>query len=167
MSLVEHARRELELSGQTAEDPVYAASIVSAVEAFASYGHSGGSAGIAVEQLCRLLRFQTLSPITSDPGAWMDQSEVSGTPLWQNVRDPAVFSTDGGKTWNDVRDRGEAAAGPLTSYAAAQEAMDALHEARACTEAVRARALVEVAKTYLGVADLPAVVRNSRPAQRD
>ena len=29
-TLVEHARRELELSGQTAEDPSYAASIVAA-----------------------------------------------------------------------------------------------------------------------------------------
>ena len=49
-SLVEHAKRELELCGQTAEDPAYAASIVAAVEAFASYGHSGGSASVAIEQ---------------------------------------------------------------------------------------------------------------------
>ena len=43
MTLVEHAKRELELLGQTAEDPAYAASIVAAVAAFSSYGHSGGS----------------------------------------------------------------------------------------------------------------------------
>ena len=99
MSLAEHARRELELSGQYAEDPEYSESIIKAVEAFASYGHSGGSAAIAREQLHALLGFKTLSPLTSDPAEWEDRSEISGTPLWQNRRDHAVFSTDGGKTW--------------------------------------------------------------------
>jgi hypothetical protein len=99
MSLVEHARRELELSGQYAEDSAYSESIIKAVEAFASYGHSGASAAIAREQLYALLGFKTLSPLTSDPADWIDQSDRSGTPLWQNKRDHAVFSTDGGATW--------------------------------------------------------------------
>ena len=99
MSLAEHARRELELCGQYAEDPEYSESIIKAVEAFASYGHSGGSAMIAREQFHALLAFKTLSPLTSDPAEWTDQSESSGYPLWQNKRDPAVFSADGGKTW--------------------------------------------------------------------
>jgi hypothetical protein len=99
MSLAEHARHELELCGQYAEDPEYSESIIKAVEAFASYGHSGGSAMIAREQLHALLGFKALSPLTSDPAEWEDRSEVSGTPMWQNRRDPAVFSTDGGKTW--------------------------------------------------------------------
>lgn len=107
MSLVEHAQRELELSGQTAEDPGYAASLVAAVAAFASYGHSGGSAGIAIEQLHALLQFRTLSPLTSDPAEWFDQSEISGAPLWQNLRDSAAFSRDGGQTWYFVDDRAE------------------------------------------------------------
>lgn len=105
MSLVEHAKRELELSGQWAEDPAYAQSIVSTVAAFASYGHSGGSAGVAIEQLHRLLQFRTLSPITSDPEEWFDQSGISSSPLWQNLRDSAAFSKDGGKTWYYVDDR--------------------------------------------------------------
>ena len=104
-TLVEHARRELELSGQTAEDPSYAASIVAAVAAFASYGHSGGSAEVAIEQLHDLLRFRPLSPLTSDPDEWFDQGEISGTPLWQNRRDSAAFSRDGGQTWYFVDDR--------------------------------------------------------------
>jgi hypothetical protein len=99
MSLEEHARRELELCGQYAEDPEYSESIIRAVREFASYGHSGGSAGVAREQLHALLAFKTLSPITSDPGEWIDQSEVSRTPIWQNRRDPSYFSTDAGKTW--------------------------------------------------------------------
>lgn len=46
MSLVEHARRELELCGQYAEDPEYSESLIRAVEAFTSFGHSGGSAAV-------------------------------------------------------------------------------------------------------------------------
>jgi hypothetical protein len=108
MSLVDHARRELELSGQTAEDPGYAASIIAAVEAFASYGHSGGSAMVAIEQLHILLQHRTLSPLTSDPAEWEDRSKISSTPLWQNRRDPAAMSTDGGQDWFYVDKRGAA-----------------------------------------------------------
>lgn len=99
MSLVEHARRELELCGQTAEDPGHAASVVAAVAAFASYGHSGGSAELAVEQLHRLLRQEALSPLTDDPAEWEDRTEMSGTPWWQNVRDGRAHSHDGGRTY--------------------------------------------------------------------
>ena len=105
MSLVEHATRELELCGQTAEDPGYAASLVAAVAAFASYGHSGGSAAVAVEQLHELLRFRTLSQLTSDHDEWEDRSEISTSPLWQNRRDSAAFSRDGGQSWYFVDDR--------------------------------------------------------------
>jgi hypothetical protein len=107
MTLVEHATRELELCGQTAEDPEYAASIIAAVEAFASYGHSGGSAMAGVEQLTRLLRFQTLAPLTAAPEEWFDHGEMSGTPLWQSKRDPSAFSEDGGVTHYFVDEKGE------------------------------------------------------------
>ena len=99
MSLVEHARRELDLCGQAAEDPEYASSIVKAVEAFASYGHSGGSAMVAVEQLHTLLQYGTLSPLTDDPAEWIDRTEMSGVPMWQSARNPSAFSEDGGKTY--------------------------------------------------------------------
>lgn len=98
-TLVEHARRELELCGQTAEDPGFAASLVAAVAAFASYGHSGGSAGCAVEQLGVLLRFGALSPLTDDADEWLDRTAESGTPMWQSRRCPAAFSDDCGWTF--------------------------------------------------------------------
>jgi hypothetical protein len=104
-NLVEHAKRELELSGQWAEDPAYAACLVATVAAFASYDHSGGSAEVAVGQLHRLLQWRTLSPLTSDPAEWEDRTEMSSSPLWQNVRDPAAFSRDGGQAWYFVDDR--------------------------------------------------------------
>lgn len=102
MSLVEHARRELELCGQYKEDPEYAESIIAAVAAFASYGHSGGSAGYAVQQLAALLRYEALSPLTDSPVEWRHHGEgVAGVPggLWQNVRDSRAMSADGGKTY--------------------------------------------------------------------
>ncbi len=99
MSLVEHARRELALCGQTAEDPVYAESIVKAVEAFASYGHSGGSAEIARAQLQKLLAFESLSPLTDAQDEWVDRSAMCGEAWWQNVRNSRAMSHDGGKTY--------------------------------------------------------------------
>lgn len=99
MSLVEHARRELELCGQTAEDPAYTQSIITAVAAFAMYGHSGGSASVAIEQLYRLLKGEALSPLTDDPEEWEDRTEMSGKPWWQNRRDSRAMSHDGGKTY--------------------------------------------------------------------
>lgn len=107
MSLVEHARRELELCGQKAEDPAYTASLIAAIAALASYGHSGGSMSVAIGQLHTLLQFRTLSPLTSDPGEWESRSALSGTELWQNRRDPAAFSQDGGVTWYFVDGRSE------------------------------------------------------------
>lgn len=101
----QHAKRELELAGQCAEDPAYAQSIIAAVAAFASYGHSGGSAAVAIQQLHDLLQFRTLSPLTSDPEEWEDHTGISSSPLWQNRRDPAAMSRDGGQTWYFVDDR--------------------------------------------------------------
>jgi hypothetical protein len=99
MSLVEHATRELELCGQTKEDPAYAATLVAAIAVFASYGHSGGSAMVAIEQLHILLNFGTLSPLTADPEEWIDRTGMSGYPMWQSMRNPSAFSEDGGATY--------------------------------------------------------------------
>jgi hypothetical protein len=116
MSLEEHARRELKLCGQYDEDPEYSESIIRAVREFASYGHSGGSASVAREQLHTLLAFRTLSPITDNPEEWIDQSEASGVPMWQNRRDPTFFSTDGGKTWYTLEEAGVVQGGEIVAY---------------------------------------------------
>lgn len=95
--LVEHARRELALLG---EDRKYAASLLAAVEGFASFdGHSGGSYLLGVEQLHTLLQFRSLAPLTDDPAEWEDRSEETGQPMWQSRRNLEAFSTDGGKTY--------------------------------------------------------------------
>lgn len=105
MPLVDHAKRELTLCGQYAEDPAYAQSLIAAVAAFASYGHSGGSAGIGIYQLTTLLQFGNLSPLTNDPDEWHNVSAQSSTEMWQNRRNSEAFSTDGGKTYYLLSER--------------------------------------------------------------
>jgi hypothetical protein len=100
-NLVAHARRELQRLG---EDPDTIDGIVAVVQAFADCGHSGGSAPYAIAYLERLLRFEPLSPITDDPNEWIDRSEMSGSPWWQNLRHSRAMSHDGGKTYWLVED---------------------------------------------------------------
>jgi hypothetical protein len=73
LTLVDHARRELELLGEFESSPAYAQSIVAAVAAFATYGHSGGSAAVGREHLTALLGYRALSPLTSNPDEWEDR----------------------------------------------------------------------------------------------
>lgn len=102
--LVAHARRELDLLG---EEPWIADGLVAVVAAFASMGHSGGSAAVAERVVGKLLRFEPLTALTDDPDEWADRSQISGTPLWQNVRDSRAVSVDGGKTYTLVGDAAE------------------------------------------------------------
>jgi hypothetical protein len=108
-NLVRHAKHELELSGAYKEDPELCDSLVEAVRAFASYGHSGGSAGWSITALDLLLRFKTIAPLTSNPDEWMDVAEYSSAPgeaegVWQSRRQADVFSYNGGQTWYSLDD---------------------------------------------------------------
>lgn len=112
-SLVEHARRELDLVG---EDPDVADWMVSVVAKFAEYGHSGGSASICVPQLNALLQYENLTPLTDDLAEWEDRSEMSGYPVWQSVRNPKAFSYDGGHTYWLLSENAEVADGVTPTY---------------------------------------------------
>jgi hypothetical protein len=108
-NLVEHAKRELKLAGLYDKDSDYGGmipeNVLKCVEAFASAGHSGGSAEITLQILEKVLRFKTLTPITSDSTTWMERTEESGgTPFWQSTRDPSYFSKVGGKTFYSLED---------------------------------------------------------------
>jgi hypothetical protein len=97
MSLVEHAQRELALLDN---DEPFNECIVKAVEAFAAYGHSGGSASAGIHILYDLLQFKNISPLTSDPKEWNHITEgFGGDPTWQSARCAEAFSNDGGKTY--------------------------------------------------------------------
>jgi hypothetical protein len=107
-NLVQHARRELALAGNDAE---FNTAMVNAVRAFASYGHSGGSASIAIPMLNDLLCQKNLTPLTDASSEWNHvgaEEWPDGTKegVWQNCRNSEAFSKDGGKTYTLLSDKG-------------------------------------------------------------
>lgn len=102
-NLVDHARRELELIG---EEPETIEGYLKVIKAFAKMGHSGGSASVAIPVINRLLQFKPLAPLTYEADEWFehDAEYCGGQPLWQNIRDSRIFSTDGGKTHYNVEE---------------------------------------------------------------
>lgn len=103
MSLVEHARKELELAGWFGDDGPYngmfGPAIIKMIEVFAAEGHSGMSAGIAIQLFSTLAKFEPLTPLTGEDDEWNDVSEMSGKPMWQNKRCSRVFK-DEDKAWD-------------------------------------------------------------------
>jgi len=105
-NLVEHARTELKLID---EDPIVIEQYLKVIQAFADMGHSGSSAAWALQIIPKLLSFEHLSPITSNPAEWMMVTTVinNGEDLWQSKRNPALFSHDGGITYYNVNSRND------------------------------------------------------------
>lgn len=98
-NLVAHARRELELLGT---EPDMIECLVKAVRGFASFGHSGGSASWAIPVLNDLLQYKNLTPITDNPDDWVKHEQRTAGDFWQNKRNSALFSDDGGKSYYDT-----------------------------------------------------------------
>jgi hypothetical protein len=93
-ALVAQARRELGLltPGRLGQmDSLMAGHILALVQVFASQGHSGFSAGHAIDVLTKLLRFEPLTPLTGEPHEW----HQVGPKLYQNLRCSHVFSETG------------------------------------------------------------------------
>jgi hypothetical protein len=127
--LVNHAIRELELIGYKIDediteinsdddyDTMVAKCIVDLIKMFASQGHSGFTAPYTIDAFTKLAKHQNLTPINMTPDEWMDVSGYGdGTPLWQNKRNVALFSKDGGKTWYDVSENPKNHANECTSF---------------------------------------------------
>lgn len=112
-NLVLHAERELSLLGypesptSEAFDPEFSMrkNLIDLITLFSEQGHSGFSASYLTAVLPKLMRYEPLTPITDDPAEWQDQSELSGEPMWQNVRASESFSTDGGKTYYTLSEK--------------------------------------------------------------
>lgn len=92
MSLVEHAKRELALLNN---DEAFNDCIIKAITEFAKYGHSGGSAYVAIPILNDLLQFKNLTPLTNNRDEWMEV----GSNMWQSRRCSEAFSIDRGVTY--------------------------------------------------------------------
>lgn len=105
MSLTEYAKDELERAGLFDKDSDYDGMLGEAaleiVEVFARQGHSGMSAAMVTAIVEKLMRYQPLTPLTTDPKEWMDVAPG----MWQSRRSPTVFSEDGGKTAYDSETR--------------------------------------------------------------
>ena len=100
MGLVQHAETELDviLKKCTDEDgrkiqKVINEDILALVKVFAGQGHSGTSAGYAIEIAQKLMRYQPLTPLTGADDEWSDVRELSGPegPYQQNLRRSSVF----------------------------------------------------------------------------
>lgn len=99
-NLVKHARRELDL---IENDEEFKKSILAAVRGFSLYGHSGGSAEVAVSIIHELLQFNNLASLTDNPNEWVFHPGA-GFPVpedgcWKSTRRSDAFSKDGGKTY--------------------------------------------------------------------
>lgn len=70
--------------------------IVSMMETFTAYGHSGGSAEVTLSAFDRLAHFKPLTPLTGADDEWIDQTAISAAPMWQNRRCHEVFKDEDG-----------------------------------------------------------------------
>lgn len=109
-NLRNHAVRELKMLNDLEpkdeiNDPVWSNMIDDAVmgliETFISQGHSGGSAYTVLALFEKLANFEALTPITDRPSEWHEHPDN----LWQNTRNGALFSNDGGKTYHNINKR--------------------------------------------------------------
>jgi hypothetical protein len=97
--LLEHAEREMDLMGLTDDgemNGMMRKHILHMVKEFAAEGHSGFSASYAIQLLEKLLKFEPITPLTGEDWEWVDVSEQSGKPMWQNVRCGRVFKDEDG-----------------------------------------------------------------------
>jgi hypothetical protein len=96
------AREELEKAGLFDHDADYgpgsiAECVLELCKTLGRQGHSGGSHDMTLTIFTELANRRPLTPITTDPGEWMNVSEYSGpggSPIYQNRRDYRCFTND-------------------------------------------------------------------------
>lgn len=99
MTLIEHARHELELNGLFDKksdtrvmsgsdyDGALAEAVMELIEVFSKQGHSGHSAHIVSGLFDKLSRFKPISPLTGNDDEWYESMDG----IFQNKRNSAVF----------------------------------------------------------------------------
>ena len=98
-----HARRELELAGWFKEDGFYCDMMGHAVmrlcREFSDEGHSGMSAGLAVNLFKDVSMYKPLTPLTGEDDEWVALGYGDGT-AFQNRRASHVFKDDEGRAYD-------------------------------------------------------------------
>ncbi len=118
MGLVNFAEKELERIGSSEDEmqKLMNENILEIVKTFSEQGHSGFSAGYALNLIKRLLAYKPISPLTGEDDEW---NEV-GENKYQNKRrstvfkdgkdnqaydiEGIIFTRDGGDTWFTNKD---------------------------------------------------------------
>ena len=91
MSLVKYAEKELEYVRGDDYNNMVADAALELVKVFAEQGHSGFSAGLTINLLEKLMRFEPIAPLTGEDSEWNKISDE----LYQNNRSPRVFKENG------------------------------------------------------------------------
>jgi hypothetical protein len=104
-----HAESELRLANlydsDSDHDGMLPKAVLELIDVYEAQGHSGSSSVATLELFLMLAQGFNITPLTDDPETWVPVESSSGVPLWQNRRNSACFSNDGGKTFWDVHDQ--------------------------------------------------------------
>ena len=102
--LLKHTKNELALAGLL--DTEEGQCVVELVETIVKYEIASNllAKEMTLRRFLRLARYKNLTPLTDNPDEWIDRSEESGYPLWQNKRNPKVFSKNRGKDYIEDTD---------------------------------------------------------------
>lgn len=103
-NILEHAKRELDLIGMTADNEeemnrMMREHILKMIQVFADEGHSGFSANYAVNILSKLLKFEPISPLTGDDSEWTEL-DYGSDMKYQNKRLSRVFKGADGRAYD-------------------------------------------------------------------
>jgi len=88
MSIIERAEIELKAANFGEEDT---AVLIDILKRFFARWDSGGGVWAMAPVLQRLIAGKPLSPLTGADSEWIDRAEMSGRPMWQNIRCSTVF----------------------------------------------------------------------------
>lgn len=86
-NLIEHAKRELGLYGDTFYGDMLNDAVLELIEKFAEQGHSWMSASVCIAMFSRLAAFEPLGPLTGEASEWNEVAEG----VYQNNRCSHVF----------------------------------------------------------------------------
>jgi hypothetical protein len=95
MSLIDHAKIELQLAGAFDKDSNYdvfiGEAVMELIEVFSNQGHSGTSASIVSSIFNKLAQYKPLQPITGRDEEWSKVSINDDRELYQNKRCFSIF----------------------------------------------------------------------------